>query len=632
MPHISDPVRIPGRLPSDPVRIVGEIDYDLINSGTSALGNILQANGVGGVEFNPPATIAEIIVGSSGKIVDGAGYLGADQELHGSISLASYPATKAGIRAAINDAIADSKILYIPPGTWTVDASAPAEEILPVNGNLTIVGAGSSLTTLKIGPDTVTQSFYGIRVNSGSLRMSGITIDGPNNAGPIVAGNHTYYTKGIQCVAGTGDLILNDVIITGKYLGAVDHQKAPAAGALVRLTNCYISAESVAVLIENEDGNYMEFRSTGSMFFDTGFADGGTNHGDVLYIDPNTSVNISHCIFYNNDCRYNVHLFRNVENAGDTRFCSISNCSFYNCSSSLILTNRWITTQISNCSFSIDPAYAASVAAVVYRNSVTLSNCTFSGPATADGVQLYSVVAAGTVVTINDTTFIGCQNQVKLGAQTAKISACTFSAFGTYGIFNNAVSGTIANISNCDFSQTGGSGSTSFGGANTVVDISRCQFDGDFTPVKFTNALKSADVSFCRFNQTTVVPITSASPALTITGIGNKFAAYAPDCSNAQSFSLCQGLGVAVASAATTQIDANHDTFHVTGVDTINTLRISSGYQKAFCTRVFLIADGAFSLSAAGNIVPKSVAARTVGEAIALVYDPVAVKWYETGW
>jgi len=547
------------------------------------------------------------------------------------VSLDAYGTTKSGIRAAIADAIATGRELYIPAGTWQYDADTVAEAILPVSGDLTIRGAGSALTTLKLGPDTVVRSFYGIQA-TGRLTISGITIDGPNDAGPIVAGNHSYYTRGVQCTAGAGDLLMDDVIVTGKYLVAIDHQKAPAAGALVRLTNCGVGAESVAVLIENEDGHYLEFRSTGSLYHDTGFADGGTNHGDVLYIDPNVSVAIDSCAFYKNACRYNVHLFRTVENAGDTRFCTISNTSFYLCQSSLILTNRWVTTQIANCALSIDPAYATAVAAVVYRNSVTLTGCTFSGPATADGVQLYSVVAAGAVVNINGTTFSGLQNQVKPGAQAVNIAGCTFSAFGTYGIFNNAVSGTVVNLSGSTFLQTGGSGAVSLGGANTVADISRCGFEGDYTAVKFGSALKSADVSFCRFAQTTVVPITSASPALTVTGVGNKFAAYAPDCTNAQSFSLCQGLGSAVASAATTQIDASHDTFHVTGVETINTLRISSGYQKAFSTRVFLIADGAFSLSAAGNIVPNSVAARSVGEAIALVYDPVAGKWYETGW
>ena len=89
---------------------------------------------------------------------------------------------------------------------------------------------------------------------------------------------------------------------------------------------------------------------------------------------------------------------------------------------------------------------------------------------------------------------------------------------------------------------------------------------------------------------------------------------------NAQLNSQVQGFGAAIASATTiTLTNANH---HITGTNAVKTINVPA----AFSGPVFLVADGAFSLTTGGNI---AVAAGpfTAGQLVVLSFDPAKNTW-----
>lgn len=84
-------------------------------------------------------------------------------------------------------------------------------------------------------------------------------------------------------------------------------------------------------------------------------------------------------------------------------------------------------------------------------------------------------------------------------------------------------------------------------------------------------------------------------------------------------------IGPAIASAAT--IAPTYFAHHVTGVAAIATITIP---YAGFSGLILLIADGAWSWTAGGNIQVASTTVATAGKAYPFLYDPNTLKWYPT--
>ncbi len=87
------------------------------------------------------------------------------------------------------------------------------------------------------------------------------------------------------------------------------------------------------------------------------------------------------------------------------------------------------------------------------------------------------------------------------------------------------------------------------------------------------------------------------------------------------------------ASATALNLHANWNTVHVSGTTAIVDINVygSSNAVTNFFGPLYLIADAAWTMTAAGNIRPKTLAARTADTVYAFVCDPVARLWYEVG-
>jgi hypothetical protein len=98
---------------------------------------------------------------------------------------------------------------------------------------------------------------------------------------------------------------------------------------------------------------------------------------------------------------------------------------------------------------------------------------------------------------------------------------------------------------------------------------------------------------------------------------------------------LFANVGADVTSETKIKLTPNSDTFHITGEDTIETMELNGNHagiakvEDIFKGPVYLIFDSTAATSTAGNIAPKSTAARTAGECAAFVYDKKTTKWRE---
>lgn len=89
---------------------------------------------------------------------------------------------------------------------------------------------------------------------------------------------------------------------------------------------------------------------------------------------------------------------------------------------------------------------------------------------------------------------------------------------------------------------------------------------------------------------------------------------------HAQLNSQVQGVGKDIASAKVIQVDS--PIHHVTGSAAIDTINV----PLQFSGPVWLVSDGAFTLTTAGNIAAAVTA--VVGHFVQLVYDPNMKLWY----
>ena len=74
----------------------------------------------------------------------------------------------------------------------------------------------------------------------------------------------------------------------------------------------------------------------------------------------------------------------------------------------------------------------------------------------------------------------------------------------------------------------------------------------------------------------------------------------------------------------------SYNAYHVTGTTAIQTIVIDqTGHDTYFTGSISLIADGAWSLTTGGNIMPCSTGAFAVGSVVTLTHDPRTSMWYQ---
>ena len=187
--------------------------------------------------------------------------------------------------------------------------------------------------------------------------------------------------------------------------------------------------------------------------------------------------------------------------------------------------------------------------------------------------------------------------------------------------------------------------------SNTNVAFYGCQFKDDganawidiVNPTVTSTVVTAPTVQFWNCSQESVFNLYAGSSSANVTNPtllgadnrcpGQAFRAKTAGSTNKYGFvTLPRGLSpTSFGSTAEMVLPTMFgDTWHITGTNAIDYIYIASG-DNTYClaTRLYLIADAAWSTTTAGNIVPRTTAARTVNGMYCFQYDPFTRKWYE---
>jgi hypothetical protein len=222
-----------------------------------------------------------------------------------------------------------------------------------------------------------------------------------------------------------------------------------------------------------------------------------------------------------------------------------------------------------------------------------IRSCLFTG-AGAAAIGKYD--STGTL-SISDSRFVGAYTKAALdlrGAATT-VSACLLAGSTPYAILATGYRSGVRTIVHCD-------GDT----------ISATEHGIYLWPDKAQVELYGADNVFLAGTPLRGGP--SSTGAQSVIQLQNR-----------------PGEGPPILSSAVIRLNWNYDTFHVDGAQTVETILMPGTFDTGDFgkARVTLIADGAWSLSARGNILPLSILPRLLHDRVDLAFDGAVGKWRE---
>jgi hypothetical protein len=549
---------------------------------------------------------------------------------------------RAAFAAALADAAATGKTLYLPSGTFFLNFTAGSPK-LSANADFTVRGAGVDRTTLLVGPEAaafrllVFEGFLHRRVEISDLAVQGpVTFGSDYTAGafqltgPTAGAGWTRLarTRVTGCLptafnADTGVAGINHTLevdradwscgfqVLASYFGAGDDNLRRC-----HLTNSYFHGSREHVWYVHP---HLCFRAENCRFEDWGQNPTVTSY--ALHMNGGSSVQpLYHDVI---GCSFKTQVTTNnggalfSSNRGLTR---VVGCAFQ--CGSFGVARKWLT--VSDCYFRLESLWTASGTLVGWAGApafVQVANCQFD------------LAAAWTVVDASGT-----------GARwLVEGNDIRTSATGTIAV--NVGSGAVAQVFSNRLLNSNASGTGVFAfvlGATAAAECRGLRVEGPVDNAGCVSlsstgvgSLSFTDCDFTGITSGTAWKVTNVNNTDKVTHARNKYGAnIAWASAGTENYAtLIQGVGAALASAATLAPNLDSDAHHVTGTVTITAINLAN---DATVNRVFggavlkLIADGAWALATGGNVQPKaSGVAKAVNSVTTLLYDAAAGFWYE---
>lgn len=529
-------------------------------------------------------------------------------------------------QAAINAAVTQSKRLAWGPGTYYRGTNTFTTAA--VVGNLTILGAGPT-TRITALAGSITSTFSIALTGASNVILSDLTIEGPTG---LAFDNGTH---GVIWISGglTHTFTVTRVTITGTH----DHGILNSGGGTVRVDHCYIESTDVSVAMFEStnavDAGGATFSATGGKW--------STPNGDLtsagsvgLYIHPHIPYILTGVTFKTFG-RYGVYQNGSPGNARAYAICS--GCSFIGCE--VAQTKSTGPSLFTGCQVSGTSSNLGSSLGGI----VTFTNC-----AIEDNILIYGPITPSHI-TITDCTFLNAQLQAGGGASHAnyqwQIRNCTFRVNESWTRGNSPIIRTVGgrlDVDTCNFFDD-----------TTAATYQAFILIASNTPAVRVNGVKTrtcrASLAGIYMDQGTLtlqncdfdtdasasVSIATGVAANSVEGANNALrgtSLITGSATTQQRLTRRPGVNptsiasAAIISTATTAM-FNFDTHVVTGAATIDNLS-----NPFYCTGTLklVVATGAtWATSAAGNLLPLTVAARTAGTVVVFVWEPIAAKWIE---
>ena len=516
----------------------------------------------------------------------------------------------AAVHLAVAAALAGSYNLYFPTGTYLMKPASNGVDIIEITSAITIYGDGPGSTILKFN-DNSTYTYDGILItaDSGVVTVRDLEIQGP--------ATNDYCVYGLM-KGGTYDcdvIVRNVVAVTGEWSNTFQWS---IGDSLIRVYDCDLWGYAGCMDVNTDDTASIRVHVYNTRFRGI-TSTKSTDH--ISYINPGCSYIFDGCIFETiNGTGYAIHNFGSDTSVPD--YCILDNCVFTSAHRNSILTSiNGPVLQINNCTFE------NTTTSIMYRNDISISNSRFN----AGNVQPYGTGATGLVVNIDNCTFENGSSFINSQARVfvINISSCIIrdtSELKCYGdddfviisdcIFEDTAQieyddGCYFRVDNCIFKDTSSiyRRSSGSGGKLTVTNCDFLKTSGDAIDTRTDNHLWGHSNYF--------------APSCLIDCAGTCYG----------QMKIREGVDPdTIASTGNLVITANYDTVHITGTTTINNLYIvaaSNVSTHSFGgTKIHLIADGAWDLTGAGNIIAVA-GARTANDVVCLVLDAKNSKWME---
>lgn len=584
---------------------------------------------------------AEMYNKAMGAIIDMARRLGSNGFVVGSgRTFAERRANLARLQAII---AADPASVRLPRGTIEVEllSSDINSTVLgnivcmkELTGTVNIVGAGKTATTLDMYPKDLNSVLYSGFIVNGATVQANVTMEGFTLAGPTTFVN-------------TSQSVCEGVGFYGS--GAASHVNMVKL-ASVSITGRWNTAANITAA-GKKWVDLLDFYGEGSIpvqcYYDTPTTVGGTRlhmtgahlrsftmplglNNYNVYVHPSVSLRCVNSRFEdaNGTVGYAIHIFGSPGHLPE--YCEFIGCHFVNGNRG-VLCNKLIPTRFANCTFLVAGAALVPQAAGTQKGMPILENCriTLQG-----GSGDFGGGVIGGIFTDCHFEDGGSSNgNFDLSGGAWKFKGCTFDKSGTGAFHLGASSGAEVEVESCEFLSTSASYAVvpATGGRVRFRD---CVFGANVRGSYGGASASDCDFDGCHFKNAQAVRFSANNPSGQIRGRNNWFdsTTWTDD---AGSTGWCDihpreaANPSTVASAASVTLSPNYNQHHVTGTTTIQNLYTldSTRVLILFGGTHYLIADGAWAFSAAGNIVPDHTNARTVGEMIPVRYDPTAAKW-----
>jgi hypothetical protein len=551
----------------------------------------------------------------------------------GSTVLAAALAEAAAIQEAINHASAVLAGLFLPAGTYFTGATTLTTPTTS-GGKLRIAGAGKRITKIARQADSATNTLNIKFTGPSDVEISDLSINGP--ASLAIDNQSVAIDWSTSLGDATHRLCLNRVEVTGKHSIAVQN----SGGGRVEVVDSDLEALDGVVCMFSSvalpDGGGARFLGRGGTW-KTPNGDPSTGGSVGLYIHPHIPY-IVEGVTFEKMGRYGIYQngswtdLRGPAVATGCRFiqCEMAQTKGNGVSDFVGCVVKGTTSQlgsklsgrvnVTGCTF--ENAASLDYGAGTF-SKVSISGCLFVDTpiqAAGNASSRWSIRDTTVVVTDNAPLWLGLScvdggtdlENITFVDETTRLPSDPnqYQTFVRMTVGNPSV-----RLRGCRFRN--GRGSLTSGiyqGVGALV-VEDCEFAAGATPE--------------------AIWVIAGMATNALDGDGNRFTngayPYVPASTQQTLIRRRAQNPATVASATTLNVGigsfVNFDTHVVTGTTTIQTLATTLPFVGVL--RLIVAAGANWATSSGGNITPKTVAARTPGSVVELLWEPIVGKWLE---
>lgn len=303
---------------------------------------------------------------------------------HGMRPAASAVVNKRGLRAAYARAKRVGRDLYIPPGTYRIDATntfTGGNGGLYIDQDILIFGAGPARTKLKLTNWKKTEGGVLFWVVGGvKADFADLTIEGPDSIDHNDVGSENYICFGILALGDLARVRCHNYAQTGFNQGIKMSYSTGKSGS-VELYGCHMRSRGMHVLHTEGAPGALDPDHTRLIVRDTAFEHdtetmrnpAGNAIQHCLYVGRGVTLDIADSLFISAGVGSSSYGITHFGGVGTPRKASVKNTIFLEG-----VKNAYSTASTANSEV-IDCAFEALDAAVVPLGPVTITNSIFFG-------------------------------------------------------------------------------------------------------------------------------------------------------------------------------------------------------------------------------------------------------------